>query len=31
VLRREGWRAHVGAGVDAAVDHYHSAGAATVA
>jgi hypothetical protein len=30
VLRREGWRAHAGAG-DAAMDHYRAAGAAAVA
>lgn len=28
VLRHEGWRVHAGAGVDAALDHYRSAGAA---
>ena len=32
VLRREGWPAHGGAGVDAALDHYHyhAVGAATI-
>jgi (S)-ureidoglycine-glyoxylate aminotransferase len=28
VLRHEGWCVHAGAGVDAALDHYRSAGAA---
>ena len=30
VLRREGWRAHPGAGVEAAMEHYRAAGAAAV-